>query len=76
MPGNAKHKLIRDLKKWTFYSVYVVCWTVGRSDDSDIIANRTDEDSKYFTFPHHQLNTVSVQDIMYQGKLRITLLAM
>ena len=49
VPGKATHKLISDLKKWTIYSVYVVCWTVGPSHRSDINVSRTDEDSKYFT---------------------------
>ena len=49
MSGKVTHKLISALNKWTIYSVYVVCWTVGPSSNSDINAGRTDEDSKYFT---------------------------
>ena len=40
-----------NLSKWTNYSVYVVCRTVGDSDRSKVWTNSTDEDSKLLVLP-------------------------
>lgn len=57
--GESTHKVISDLEIWTIYSVYVVCWTVGRSEDSNIMVARTGTDSKYFlNFKQLKLNNI------------------
>ena len=44
--GSVTNKIFSNLSKWTNYSVYVVCRTVGDSDRSKIWTNSTDEDSE------------------------------
>ena len=45
--GSFNSYVFDNLNKFTTYSVYVVCRTVGDSGNSEIRINSTDEDSKY-----------------------------
>ena len=46
MDGSVRSYVFVNLTKFTNYSVYVVCRTVGDSGNSEIRTNSTDEDSK------------------------------